>query len=857
MGSVMQHAGQRRGEQFYVTHCAVSDSVLNNPGYSVRAASTTHSAALEAAFHYPPYELPIDMWRNLPPVSGAPRRLARVEHPEGGVWVVHSAYLAKDSVGRDRSYFSHLLLLPQAEPAEVLRSWGASDWVTSYAPGLPKTLPEVAAVPVGVWVNDDALTAFLGDAPDGPTDLALTVCPPRLRGSSVAARRELLARFLQAMLLFAGEENPARQRLYVHAEPGLVALLLYGAVQLLPHRVTDNLTFSTFEPYHRNLREFKQAEVIGTYLGTPERGLDPDLGTTRGFVLDTFVLARSSPELRELSAETIFPGIHDLIELAAAGDWDLLPAVHEAIDSDTPGLAGAGPALRRARGLRRVDSGTASLDDLLALQADPLGARALSSRAAMIWPVVKAAAFTRTDVRTAFRQLLATPERVRELWAEAVEAILQEDFSTWQSRWSVIRGTAGDDEARRRLEKLIHSEKNEHKLAKLASAIRAKLRAACADVNLRPSRPLLIPNSAGELESLLTAAPEWAGYTACVVLANDSYGWLAHIPPTSRETLRQRACAFLFMAPAPALAAYVATARPYLDNDPTFLHILFTPYSEKAAQLMDRFLNTEVLTPHDWRKLIDSVGLTQNEWGNFLLAQGRLTKLLVRLGGEGVGQDLWQAYLDSLTRALVAPEFETDANPADAQAIHQWERTVHSQLQEAAQQLTTQGYKLSVALPPGGAARLRAANHLLQWIDNPASADADGPDAVEEACRAFAIQPRELVHFVAHHGGFTACDPGTDPKALDPLVKLFQACFPVDLDFTTAKRATREAILLSREFLPEKRGPLQALLLHKCIPDCHYQELRDALWAEPLERYAVECLNKWIKEATKKTPKTG
>lgn len=852
IGSSTQQADQRRGEQFYVTHCAVSDSVLNNPGYSVRAASTTHSAALEAAFHYPPYELPIDMWRNLPPVSGAPRRLARVEYPGGGVWVVHSAYLAKDSVGRDRSYFSHLLLLPQAEPAEVLRSWGANDWVTSYAPGLPKVLPAVAAVPVGPWVNDAALTAFLGDAPDGPTELALTACPPRLRGLSAAARRELFARFLQAMLLFAGEENPARRRLYVHAEPGLVALLLYGAVQLLPQRVTDNLTFSTFEPYHRNLREFKQAEVIGTYLGAPERGLDPDLGTTRGLALDTFVPARSSPELRELSAAAIFPGIDDLIDLAAAGDWDLLPAVQEAIDSDTPGLAGAGAALRRARGLRRVDTGTASLDDLLALQADPLGARALVPRAAMIWPLVKPAAFTRTDVQKAFRQLLATPERVRELWAEAVEAILHEDFTAWESRWNVIRSTAGDEEARRHLHKLIHSDKNESKLAKLPENIRTWLRTACAEVNLVPSRPLLIPNSAGELEALLTAAPEWAGYTACVVLANDSYGWLAHIPPTHREALRQRARQFLFAAPPLALATYIAAARPHLDRDTAFLDILFTPYSEKAAQLMDRLLTTETLTPLDWRKLTDSVGLTQNDWGNFLLAKGRLTKLLVRLGGDGVGHDLWGAYLGSLTRALLAPEFESEAAPAEAQAIHQWERTVHAQLRSAAEHLTTCGYRLSVALPPGGLARLGAANHLVQWIDDPARAYDDGPDAVEKACREFGLEPRELVRFMVHHGGFTACDPATEPKPLEPLVKLFQACFPVDSDFATVQQATHAVIELSQEFLPQKRGALQALLLHACIPKLHYRELRDAPCAERLEPYARQRLNRWIEETTKK-----
>ncbi|MCS6865096.1 MAG: hypothetical protein RMJ56_12010 [Gemmataceae bacterium] len=851
MGLPIQLAGQGRGEQFYVTHCAPSDSVLNNPGYSVRAASTTHSAALEAAFHYPPYELPIDMWRNLPPVLGAPRRLARVEHPGGGVWVVHSAYLAKDSVGRDRSYFSHLLLLPQAEPAAVLSSWGANDWVTHYDPGLPKTLPAVATVPVGALVHDKALTAFLGGEAIGPTELALTVCPPRLRSASAAERRDLFARFLQAMLLFAGEENPARRRLYVHAEPGLLALWLYGAVRLLPHSVTDNLTFSTFEPYHRNLREYQQAEVIGTYLGTPERGLDPDLGTTRGIALDTFFPSSSSPELRQPFAEALFPGIEDLIELAAAGDWDLLPTVHEVIDAETPGLAGAGAALRRGRGLRRVDNGTATIDDLLTLQADPRGAMALNPRAALIWPLVKPAAFTRTDVQTAFRQLLAAPEHVRELWAEAVDAILQEDFATWESRWRVIRATAGDNEAHRHLHKLISSEKNASKLAKLPSSIRTRLRAACADVDLLPSPPLLIPNSSRELEALLIAPPQWAGSTACMVLANDSYGWLAHIPPSSRLALRQRVREFLFAAPASVLAAYVVAARPYLNRDATFLDTLFTPYSEPASQLMDRLLSSDILTPQDWQIVTNTVRLTQDAWGEFLLAKGRLAKLLVHLG-DSAGQELWGVYLDALTPALLDPEFATDCDPAAARTIHQWERNVHTQLRHAAEQLTARGYQLSAVLPEAGQDRFSAANHLLQWIDNPAAAYAEGPKAVAKACREFRITPRQLVRFVFHHGGFAVYDPATDPQPLGPLVKLFQACFPVTQDFATARHAAQEAIQLSQEWPADKRGAFQALLLHACIPELHYRELREAQSALPLEPYAVQRLNRWIDERTKR-----
>ena len=302
-------------DQFYVTHCAPADSVRGDAGYAVRAASVGDPAALDAAFHYPPYELPFDLWKDRPPASAAPRRLARTLHANGRVWAAHSCYLPKDTVERDRSFFSHLLLLPEADPAAVLRSWGADGWATGYPPGAPKVLPG-AALPVGSLVSDASLTAFLGENPPGPTDLSVAACPLRWRASATA-RRDLFARALHAVLLLAAEKAEARRRLFVHVEPGVVALLLYGCVRMLPAAITDNLTFSTFEAYHRNIQH-SAAEVTGTYLGAPGKGLHPDLGTTRGIALDTFVPACSTPALagpppRRLSA---------FVEVAASGRWE-------------------------------------------------------------------------------------------------------------------------------------------------------------------------------------------------------------------------------------------------------------------------------------------------------------------------------------------------------------------------------------------------------------------------------------------------------------------------------------------------------------------------------------------------------
>ncbi|MCE9567327.1 MAG: VWA domain-containing protein, partial [Planctomycetes bacterium] len=304
------------GDQFYVTHCTSADSVLNAPGYSVRASTTLDPFLLKRALEYPPYELPLEMWKEKPAAIRAPRRLARTRDPSGFVWVVNTAHRPKDTVGRDRSYFSHLLRLPEADPASVLRSWAADEWKTEYPQGAPKSLPHDPQLPIGNLVNNEALTGFLVDDPPSPVELGLTVCPLRLRLSS-AERRYLFARFLQAVGFAIEELGP---RLYINAEPGLIALLLYGAIRLLPEEATADLTFSTYEPAQRNLKDFELAHVVGTYPG-PSAALDPGLAS-RGIVLDTFNLARSSPVL----GGHVPPHIVSLIDHAASG-WGAPPAV--------------------------------------------------------------------------------------------------------------------------------------------------------------------------------------------------------------------------------------------------------------------------------------------------------------------------------------------------------------------------------------------------------------------------------------------------------------------------------------------------------------------------------------------------
>src|SRR5262249_11430808 len=195
---------------------------------------------------------------------------------------------------RDGSYFSHLLHLPVADPTAVLRSWDAPGWAKEHPRGADKVLPR-GRLPMGTAISDDALAAFLSsDPPTGPIELSVAVCPLRFRVDA-AARRELVARFLHALVL-AGQDHE-RERLFVHAEPGLVAMLLYAAVRLLPPAWVNDLTFSTFEPYHRGIQDYKLASVVGTYFGTPGKVLDEDVVSSRGFGLDTILPAHSSREL--------------------------------------------------------------------------------------------------------------------------------------------------------------------------------------------------------------------------------------------------------------------------------------------------------------------------------------------------------------------------------------------------------------------------------------------------------------------------------------------------------------------------------------------------------------------------------
>jgi len=445
-----QAASAATGEQFYVTHCVTADSVMNAPGYSVRAASTTDDTdVLRLALEYPPYELPLELWREKPTKASSPRRLARTRHPHGGLWVVHSVYLEKDTMNRDRSYFSHLMQLPDStDSASVLRSWDSPGWIKEYPSKADKKLPR-SRLPIGSAISDESLTAFLSGSPNGSTDLAAIVCPLRLR-EDLTARRELVLRCLQGVIL-TSQEDEDRDRLFVHAEPGLVAMLLYAATRLLPPNWMADLTFSTFEPAHRGLKDYKLATVVGTYTGPAGKGLDHDLATSRGYGLDTLRPDRSS---RELSG-SFPPGLDELIDLAAKGQWDLLAEVHRLIGTEKDALGRIVKLIPLARATARLNDGEPTIDDLLSLRADARGTAALAQRAEQVWPIIRSSALSDPRVRAAFKDWLAQPARLDEFRREAAKALVRGDLAGWDHRWGVVREVAPQEEAKAQLEKAI------------------------------------------------------------------------------------------------------------------------------------------------------------------------------------------------------------------------------------------------------------------------------------------------------------------------------------------------------------------------------------------------------------------
>lgn len=690
-------------DQVYVTHCLQSDSVNNQAGFGVRAASTDDPELLKFAADYPAYELPLEMWTSEPSPAQTPRRLAMLSAPHGKIALVHSAFVGEDTMGRSGNFFTHVIFYPRLSAIDALASWGAAEWRTAYPAGAPKKLAELSDRPIaGSLIDADALTAFLAGKSAGKNqNLATVVCPERLRDDP-ARCQTLLAKTLDACLA-AWDDGPsaARGRVYLAGEPGLLALLLYGVARLLPPSAAANLTFSTFENAHRALRHFRSAFACGTYSSDPHKSIDADYFKSRGYGLDTFAPERCSPELAGESSSVV----RELVRLAAEGKWDVIRQLQECHAAETVSADSLRSALKGYNIFAKAKKGRLTADELVDYYRTPAGQALILKRQAVFWPLIVDFSSADAAVCRQFGDLIR--QRASELSADAGRklAALQPD---WTAPWTLLKSV---EPAKDRL------------AAQFLGILKA---AAGADAS---SRPFI----AGQRVVLLREWQHvWAGAGALpepirallAVGAADEFDRMqkAGLPA---EWLGEAMLIALSAAPTPAWPVVAVGAAPEsllaafaarLSEQPPAqmlrtLRILVP--SQDAYPLLFRLLKSGVATPPDViAALLDALGDAKKSLSRTWYRGDGLATLLGSLAGRPEdGRPIWDRFTRFLNRDLLLG----DAG----------QKALFDSLAAARQQC-------SGSVPAASAQCLNDWAFLVQWINDPDSlaGDKETADAV-------------------------------------------------------------------------------------------------------------------------------
>ena len=310
--------------QYYHTRCSAAESFFGQEGFGVRAASVPAEEIKSRQIHLlladlALYELPLGARDEASSASGlavgkAPIRLARIRTADGDLALVHSVYRA-DAGNRKMSYFSHVVLVPPQGPAvtasQCLALWGSeaswaatSGWVWREPPGndpaRSKVLPEwiPPAVDSGPIVSLESVCRFLRGKPARPPAScpALELSPRRLQGEEhFKLRRELIQAIIAAFL--------NRQRVFLIAETGLSALLIYALTRLLPGELVDSLTFSTYEPLGKI--DTSPVDIVNT-VADPHADLQDHIlsGARGGLLINSHSFAESTAALLDPAASS-------------------------------------------------------------------------------------------------------------------------------------------------------------------------------------------------------------------------------------------------------------------------------------------------------------------------------------------------------------------------------------------------------------------------------------------------------------------------------------------------------------------------------------------------------------------------
>lgn len=626
-------------QQICITHCLREEGLYRRAGFTVRATSTLDPLLLRFAMEYPSFELPVGMTGDNQ--LAAPRRLALVRIPGGQSALIHSVHVP-DEKGRANNFFSHILVHSALTAREALACWASPAWRTSCAAEEGTNLPPFDELPAHAAVNDAVLTAFLQPLPS-PTEesAALTTCPQRLAGDA-ERRRQLVRLALRGCMLAmqAGAAAP-RSRFYLLAEPGLTALLLYAAVRLMPDALAANLTFSTYENAHRDLRVYKHARVVGTMLTDPSRGLPPELFTTRGYALDTFG-HQFSPELHG-DAD---PAVEEWIDLAARGDWATIDKVHRFLGKSNTALMPFKEGVQAAKIAVRMNKGQASGEDLLILKRASWGAAILEEHQEKIWPLVRECSVSNERVRQEFAPLIR--QHLPEIEAEIVKALAETPPGNWQPSWRLLCSILSNDPARLRetLPRLLPE-------PPYAPGLRLALLGEVERCQLSPLDPqapvhsLLKNGTAEELEQLVRSRlpREWVA--------------LALLYAFTRVESRPTAVRLLHGGDDELLTPFWEQFRLIKDeaHRRVILAALFPADKPEGSRFLDRFLRQRTrLRAETLEWLLDSFDAFRRErsdfWGrdNHL---GLLLDLLRYLGEEAT--PLWQRLCSLIDPLVLAP----------------------------------------------------------------------------------------------------------------------------------------------------------------------------------------------------------
>ncbi len=617
-------------QQICITHCLREEGLYRQAGFTIRATSTLDPLFLRFALEYPAYELPAGMTNEQ--ASLAPRRLALVRIPGGQSALIHSVPVMEER-GRANNFFSHVLVCPHLTAHEALMCWGASAWRTICAAEESTDLPPFDDLPKARCLNDEAVTAFLN------AERPMLLCPSRLSGD-VQRRRQLVRLALRGCMLAlqAGATAP-RGRFYLLAEPELTALLLYAAVRLMPDALAVNLTFSTYENAHRDLRVYKHARIVGTMLADPSRGLDADLFSTRGYALDTFG-QHFSPELGEDAA------IDEWIDLAARGDWPTLDKVQRLLGKTNTALIPFQECALAAKISIRTSKGKASSDDLLALKRASWGAAIYEEQRDKLWPMVREHSLLDERVRREYAGELR--EHLSELERDIGTALAQEPPGDWKAPWRLICA-ALDEEPARRIDTIQRLLPNPPYAPGLRLALLEELeRSRLSPVDPRGPWHVLLKNcTAEEVERLAQSTLSRECFVVILLYA------------FARGESRAAAARQLHEGNDELAALFWEQFRLLKDESQrrAILALLFPPEEPEGMRFLERFLTQRTrLRAETLEWLLDSFGAFRRDAADFWGRENRLGLLLDYLRNLGdEAADLWDRLCSLLDSQLLAP----------------------------------------------------------------------------------------------------------------------------------------------------------------------------------------------------------